>query len=55
MSRRKDEIRQAQLIKNCLEKNNVNDGRDIDKKLNDMRVKCRGHDKVLLNIILSDR
>ena len=55
MSRRKDEIRQVELIKNCLEKNNVNDGRDIDKKLDDMRVKCRGQDKVLLNMMLSDR
>lgn len=55
MSRRKDEIRQAELIKDCLENNNVNDGRDIGKKLDDMRVKCRGQDKVLLNMMLSDR
>jgi hypothetical protein len=55
MSRKKDGIRQAELIKECLEKNNFNDGKNIDKKLNDMRVKCKGQDKVLLNMMLSDR
>lgn len=55
MGRRRDEIRQAELIKDCMEKNNLNDGRNIDKKLDDMRVKCRGQDKVLLNMLLSDR
>lgn len=55
MSKKMDKIRQANLIKDCLEKDNVNDGKDIDKKLDDMRVKCRGQDKVLLNMMLSDR
>lgn len=54
MVRKSDEKRQGELVRSCLEKNNLNDGRDIRSKLNDMRVKCKGQDKVLLNMMISD-
>ena len=55
MSRKRDNIKQAELIKKCLEENNFNDGKDIVHRLDCMRAKCRGQDKVLLNMLLSDR
>ncbi len=55
MSKSDDKIRQAELIKECLNKNNFNDGRDMYKKLECMRVNSKGRDKVLLNMLLSDK
>ena len=54
MGREQDKLRQAELIKKCLNENNNNDGKNIREKLCEMRVKCKGQDKVLMNMMLSD-
>lgn len=54
MSIQDDEVRKADLIQKCMEKNDLNNGRRLREKLDDMRTKSRGQDKVLINMMLSD-
>lgn len=54
MSIRDDELRKAELVNKCMKSNNLNDGRGVREKLDDMRTKSKGQDKVLINMMLSD-
>ena len=54
MSIHDDEVRKADLIQKCMKKNDLNNGRKLREKLDDMRTKSRGQDKVLINMLLSD-
>lgn len=54
MSVREDEMRKAELLNKCLKSNNQNDGGSVREKLDAMRTKSKGQDKVLINMMLSD-